>query len=99
VWQEGSVKHEHDGNPPGDHNEQRDQKLHAAGHANTAVFSQQRSNERASRDPREHRKPAIGDRQRSFVNKQNQSTNSREKEPKPPHGMSSDHNNFLERGG
>jgi len=77
------IEQNDDRNTPRDNDQQGKRKLNVAGDRGMSIFLQKRCSERAGRDTRQHRKPAIRNRQRPLVDEKRQSTNARDKRPCP----------------
>jgi hypothetical protein len=77
------MKQDYDSNSTGDKNQQRNQELYIAWYSDVSIFLRNCRRQRTSSDTREHREPAVGDRQWSFMNKEHQSANAGEKRPDP----------------
>ena len=84
------MKHNGHCDTPGDKNHQRNRKLNGAPDPDMCIFLQERCSKWTGCDPREHRKPAIRDRQRSFMDEKHQAPNTCDYRPYPGYDPNDD---------
>jgi hypothetical protein len=87
------VKQDCDCDTPGDKNHQHNRKLYGAADRDMCIFLQERCSKWTGCDAREHRKPAIRDRQRTLMNEKHQASNTCDNRPYPGHDPNDDQAN------